>query len=113
MSNSSITTDEDWEFEDELMPPVYPGEVLAIEFMEPLGLSDERVAEGLGLTVNEVRDFLENRRRVDADLALRLEHALPWDAGMWMRLQAAYDLDLARRAGSAVAAHLPILHAAE
>jgi antitoxin HigA-1 len=114
MSSSSTITEQEWEFEDgDLMPPVHPGEVLAIEFMEPLELSNERVAEALGLTPQEVVDFLESRRHVDADLALRLEHALSWDAAMWMRLQAAYDLELARRAGATPPDHLPVLHAAE
>jgi len=113
MSSSSTIT-EDWEFEDgPLTAPVHPGDMLLIEFMEPLGLDRNTVAEALGLTTAGVADVLEGRRRVDADLALRLEHAFSWGAAMWMRLQAAYDLDIARRAGGIALDHLPILHAAE
>jgi addiction module HigA family antidote len=73
-----------------LIPPVHPGEVLRKDFMKPLGLSVNKLA--LELLVHE-------RRRITAEIALRLARYLHTNAEFWLNLQNFYDLELTRRSG--------------
>jgi antitoxin HigA-1 len=55
-----------------LLPPVTPGEILREEFMVPLGLSANRLAEALGVPANRITAIVNGTRAVTADTALRL-----------------------------------------
>jgi addiction module HigA family antidote len=50
----------------------HPGEVLAEEFMKPLGLSARALGAGIGVPGNRVSDIIRSRRDVSADTAIRL-----------------------------------------
>jgi antitoxin HigA-1 len=54
-----------------LLPPVTPGEILREEFMVPLGLSANRLAEALGVPANRITAIVNGTRAVTADTALR------------------------------------------
>lgn len=91
MSQSSITTDE------ERMPPIHPGEILAEEFMKPLGLSQCGLGRALGVSPRRINEIVHGKRAVTADTALRLARYLGTSAELWMGLQADYELDVAER----------------
>ena len=73
----------------------HPGEVLAEEYMQPLGLSARALGEALGVPGNRISDIMRQRRDVSADTAIRLGRYFGVDPRFWLNLQAAYDLSKA------------------
>ena len=80
----------------ERLPAVTPGEVLRVEFMEPLGLSARGLARDIGVPANRVTGIINGERAVTADTALLLETRFGTSAEFWMNLQTAHELELAR-----------------
>lgn len=86
-----------------MIGPIHPGVTLREDFMEPLDLSANGLAEALGVPQNRISDIVRGRRGVTADTALRLERAFGVSAAFWLNLQSHYELEVARRdAGSAI-----------
>jgi antitoxin HigA-1 len=86
-----------------LLPPIHPGEILREEFMKPLYLSANALAQRLGLTTARVNEIANERCGVTADTALRLARCFSTTPEFWMNLQQRYELEAARRAvGTAV-----------
>ena len=73
----------------------HPGEVLAEEYMKPLGLSANALAQAIGVPGNRISDIVRQRRDVSADTAIRLGRFFSVDPRFWLNLQAAYDLSRA------------------
>lgn len=78
------------------LPPVHPGEVLLEDFMKPLGLSQHRVAAGIGMPPMRINQIVRGKRAITADTALRLARYFGTTLGIWLRLQARYDLEVAQ-----------------
>ena len=76
----------------EVIPSVTPGEVLRLEFMEPLGLFAHALATAMGMPTNRVTSILYATRGITADTALRLARHFGTSAEFWMNLQTAHDL---------------------
>lgn len=96
MSKSLITIEE-VVLMSGLMDPVSPGELLKEEFLEPMGLSQYRLAKETGIPAQRIGQIVLGRRRITADTDLRLCRFFGLSDGYWLRAQAAYDLELARR----------------
>jgi addiction module HigA family antidote len=79
------------------MPRVrtHPGDILAEEYMKPLGLSANGLARALGVPGNRISDIIRQRRDVSADTAIRLGRYFGVDPRFWLNLQAAHDLSCA------------------
>lgn len=75
--------------------PVHPGEVLA-EQLEALEMSAAAGARALRIPKSRLSQILNGCRAITADTALRLSRWLGTDDEFWMKLQARYDLDIAR-----------------
>ena len=73
----------------------HPGEILAEEYLKPLGLSANALAEAIGVPGNRISEIVRQRRDVSADTAIRLGRFFDVDPRFWLNLQAAYDLSLA------------------
>jgi len=87
-----------------LLEPVHPGSILLEDFMKPLGLSQYRVAKDIGVSALRISEIVRGKRAISADSSLRLARYFGTTAGIWMRLQAQYDLEVAERAyGSVIA----------
>ena len=82
----------------EVIPPVTPGEVLRLEFMEPASLSAHSLAKATGVPTNRITAILHGTRGITADTALRLARHFGTSAEFWMNLQMAHDLEVARKA---------------
>ncbi len=78
---------------------IHPGEVLLEDFMKPYGLSQYRVAKDIGVAPIRISQIVKGRRSVTADTALRLSKYFGTTAEIWMRLQARYDIEKAKREG--------------
>jgi addiction module HigA family antidote len=93
-----------------LLDPVHPGEILREDFMKPLGLSQYRVATDIGVPPLRISEIVRGKRAVSADTAMRLARYFGTSAGIWMRLEAQYDLEVAERAhGKEIRAKVPEL----
>ncbi|HVY22289.1 MAG TPA: HigA family addiction module antitoxin [Steroidobacteraceae bacterium] len=77
------------------MRPVHPGEVLKEDFIVPLGLSINALAQALDMTTTRLSEVVKGRRGVTPDTALRLARYFGGDARSWLNLQTAYDLRVA------------------
>lgn len=75
----------------------HPGEILAEEFMKPLALSANRLAEEIGVPANRLSEIVRGRRGVTADTAIRLSRRFGTTPDFWMNLQSSHDLSLALR----------------
>ena len=78
------------------LKPVHPGEVLREEFMEPLGLSMNRLALDLHVPVTRISEIVHERRAITADTALRLGRFFGTSPEFWLNLQARHDLEITR-----------------
>ena len=78
------------------LAPVHPGEVLLEEFLEPMGLSQYRVAQDTSVSPRRINEIVHGTRAISADTALRLARYFGTSERFWLNLQAQYDLDVER-----------------
>lgn len=76
-------------------PPIQPGEILLKEFLEPLGISQYRLAKDIGVTPRRINEIVHGRRAITADTALRLGRFFNMEAQFWLNLQSHYDMEVA------------------
>lgn len=76
--------------------PIHPGEILADELVE-IGLNASQLADKIGVPKNRIYQILQGRRNLTADTALRLGKFFNTGAELWLNLQKAYELDVARQ----------------
>jgi addiction module HigA family antidote len=75
------------------LAPVHPGEILLEEFLEPLDLSQYRLAKEIHVPARRINEIVHGTRAVSADTALRLARYFGTSERFWMNLQAQWDLD--------------------
>ena len=80
------------------LKPVSPGEMLAEEFLKPLGMSNYRLAKEIGVPAQRIGEILVGRRSITADTDLRLCRFFGLSDGWWLRLQADHDMRKAKGA---------------
>jgi addiction module HigA family antidote len=78
------------------LPPIHPGEILREEFLKPLDLSMNRLAQHLHVSANRITQIVEGRRGVTGETALRLSRYFGTSAEFWLGMQKDYDLQVAR-----------------
>ena len=78
------------------IPPVHPGEVLFEEFLKPWGLSQNQLAQHMGITATRLNEIVRGQRGITGDTALRLARATNTTPEFWLNLQALYELETAR-----------------
>jgi addiction module HigA family antidote len=78
------------------LAPVHPGEVLLEDFMKPNGLTAYRVAKDIGVPALRINQIVKGERGISADTALRLARYFGTSAGVWVRMQARYELEVAQ-----------------
>jgi len=78
------------------IPPVHPGEVLLEDFLEPLEISQYRLAKEMKVYPRKINEIVLGKRSITADTAIRLSRYFGTSAELWMNLQALYDLEKTR-----------------
>ncbi len=73
---------------------IHPGEVLLEEFLKPMGLSQNQLANDIGVSPRRINEIIHGQRRITADTALRLAHYFKMSPQFWLGLQMDYDLDV-------------------
>ncbi len=79
-----------------VMPPIHPGEILMEEFLEPLELSQYRLAMDISVPPRRINEIVHGKRAISADTALRLARYFGTTDRFWLNLQAHYDLEVQR-----------------
>ena len=74
----------------------HPGEILHAEFLQPMGLSQNRLARAIGVPPRRINEIVLGKRGISADNAPRLSAAFGTSAEFWMGLQEEYELREAR-----------------
>jgi addiction module HigA family antidote len=80
------------------LPSIHPGEILLEEFLNPMGISQNRLARAMDVAPRRINEIVHGKRAITADTALRLARALGTSEQFWLGLQADYDLEEARKA---------------
>lgn len=75
---------------------IHPGEILADELAE-LGVSAAELARLIHVPANRISQILAGKRNISADTALRLGRWFGTGPQLWLNLQQAYELDIARQ----------------
>jgi addiction module HigA family antidote len=78
------------------MAPIHPGEVLFADFLEPLGLSQYRLAHDVSVPPRRINEIVHGTRAITADTALRLARYFSTTERFWLNLQARFDLETQR-----------------
>ena len=78
------------------LPPVSPGEMLREEFLQPLGMSNYRLAKEIGVPAQRIGEIIAGKRSVTADTDLRLCRFFGLSDGWWLRGQIRYDSAIAK-----------------
>jgi len=78
------------------VPLATPGEILAEEWLKPLGISQYALAKAIGVPPRRINEIVLGKRGITADTAVRLAVFFRTDARSWMELQAHYDTERAR-----------------
>ena len=79
------------------LPPVHPGEILRDEYLNPMDLNVNRLAQAINVSPTRLYNIVNKKSRITGDIALRLGHYFGMTPEFWINLQTRYDLDMARR----------------
>jgi addiction module HigA family antidote len=86
------------------LAPVHPGEVMLHDFLEPLGISQYRLALAISVPPRRINEIVHGNRAITADTALRLGRFFGTTPDFWMSLQASYDTETTREKIAAILA---------
>ena len=78
----------------ETFEPVHPGEILLEEFLNPMGISQYRLAKDIGVHPRRINEIVHGERSITADTALRLSRYFGLSERFWLNLQSRYDLEV-------------------
>jgi addiction module HigA family antidote len=78
-------------------PPIHPGEILVEEFLDPMGLSQYRLAKDISVPARRINEIVLGKRGITADTALRLARYFGMSEQFWMNLQTHFDLEIEKR----------------
>ncbi|KAA0101810.1 addiction module antidote protein, HigA family [Mycolicibacterium sp. P1-18] len=76
--------------------PTHPGEILMTEFLEPMGITQYRIAKAIDVPARRINEIVHGKRAITADTALRLSRALGLTDMFFVNMQAHYDAEIAR-----------------
>src|SRR5438128_3236846 len=76
------------------LAPVHPGEILQTEFLEPLAITQYRLAKDISVPPRRINEIVRGSRGITADTALRLARYFGTSDRFWLNLQARHDLEV-------------------
>ena len=77
-----------------VIDPIHPGEILMEEFLEPLGVSQYRLAKDISVSPRRINEIVHGKRSITADTGLRLARFFGTTERFWLNLQVRYDLEV-------------------
>jgi antitoxin HigA-1 len=88
------------------LPNIHPGEILRLDFLEPLEITPYRLSKDIGVAQTRISEILSEKRRITADTALRLSYYFGNSAQFWLNLQTHYDLRQAQEENAEIYSHI-------
>jgi len=76
------------------LPPVHPGEILMEEYLEPMGISQYRLAKEISVPPRRINEIVHGKRAITPDTALRLSRFFGTTELFWVNLQTRYDMEI-------------------
>lgn len=76
------------------LAPIHPGEILLEEFLEPMGISQYRLANDISVPPRRINEIVLGKRSITPDTALRLSRYFGLSERFWMNLQTRYDIEV-------------------
>ena len=76
------------------LAPIHPGEILLEEFLEPMNISQYRLAKDINVPPRRINEIVLGKRSITPDTALRLSLYFGLSERFWMNLQTRYDLEI-------------------
>lgn len=89
------------------LPNIHPGEILRLEFLEPLDITPYRLSKDVGVAQTRISEILAAKRSITADTALRLSRYFGNSAQFWLNLQTQYDLRQAQDENAEIYSRIP------
>ena len=77
-----------------IYPSIHPGELLREEFLEPMEITPDELAEGADVPVQDIRELVREEGKITPDLSSRLGRYFGMSEGFWTRVQARYDQEV-------------------
>jgi len=74
--------------------PIHPGEILKEEFLDPMGISQYRLAKDINVPPRRINEIVHCNRAISADTALRLGRYFKMSPQFWINLQSHYNLEV-------------------
>jgi antitoxin HigA-1 len=96
----------------ERLPIIHPGEILKLDFLEPMNITPYRLSIDIGVAQTRISEILNGKRGISADTAIRLSRYFGNSAQFWLNLQSGYDLRLAIAENQAIYDRIPTAIAA-
>jgi addiction module HigA family antidote len=79
---------------EKLYAPITPGEILLVEFLEPMGISQYRLAKAMGVPPRRINEIIHGKRRITPETGIRISRALGLSDTYWITMQVNYDLEV-------------------
>jgi addiction module HigA family antidote len=79
-----------------IIPPIHPGEILLEEFLDPMGISQYRLAKDINVPAVRINDIVLGKRGISADTALRLAKFFGMSVEFWTGIQSEYEIAVAK-----------------
>ncbi len=76
------------------LPPIHPGEILLEEFLEPMDISQYRLAKDINVPPRRINEIVLGKRAISPDTALRLSRFFGLSERFWINLQTRYDIEM-------------------
>lgn len=80
--------------DETLLAPIHPGEILLEEFLEPMAISQYRLAKDIGVPPRRINEIVQGKRAISVDTALRLSRYFGLSERFWLNLQTRYDVEV-------------------
>lgn len=81
---------------NDVLAPIHPGEILREEYLEPLGITQHRLAVEIGVPPRRINEIVHGKRGITADTALRLARYFGTSERFFLNLQARYEIECER-----------------
>ncbi|MEO7078905.1 MULTISPECIES: HigA family addiction module antitoxin [unclassified Rhodococcus (in: high G+C Gram-positive bacteria)] len=81
---------------DTIMEPIHPGEILLEDYLNPLGITQHKLAVAIAVPPRRINEIVHGTRRISPDTALRLARYFSTTERFWLNLQNRYDIETQR-----------------
>ena len=83
--------------ESERLPPIHPGEILLEEFMKPYGVTQDKLAKGIGVHPGHISEIIRGKRAISPNLSMRLARYFCTSPKYWIDFQVYFDMEVEER----------------